>query len=396
MNLNDVIASIESSQPKDVKDVALLKATLIELRDMIGNAKTKDTIAKHVNMLLVKKKRGEDITSMLNTVIYGSPGVGKTKIGCKIAAIYYSLGLLKSGSKKQIPLNDMMDLQRNEYVVGFITLMTIFLLIWAPLQMIVQYIPTWAMIVLGVLIFFGVLYLMWLTSSKTGVKETNMASSAPDHRNIVEVVSREDFIGEYLGSTEPKTFNLLQRNQGKVLFIDEAYSLYNGHHDMYGMEALTVINRFMSEHPGEIIIIFAGYRKNLEEGIFRVQPGLPRRCMFHLEVFDYTADELFLIFESQIRAKGYQISDPVGSLKLFQDNYDAFPSFGGDCERCVEFCMMEQCSDNTENLEITLDQLARGIRTLRENNISRPKTSETISSRFDWVSALDQFRSQVV
>ena len=37
---------------------------------------------------------------MLHTVIYGPPGVGKTKVGSVLAKIWASLGLLKKENKK--------------------------------------------------------------------------------------------------------------------------------------------------------------------------------------------------------------------------------------------------------------------------------------------------------
>ena len=45
-----------------------------------------------------------------------------------------------------------------------------------------------------------------------------------------------------------ETESLLNDSLGKVLFIDEAYSLVNDEKDSFGREALTVLNRFMSEY----------------------------------------------------------------------------------------------------------------------------------------------------
>ena len=53
-----------------------------------------------------------------------------------------------------------------------------------------------------------------------------------------------------------------------MLFVDEAYSLYNGSNfspDMYGMECLTTINLYMSENPTKVIVIFAGYKDLLDK-----------------------------------------------------------------------------------------------------------------------------------
>ena len=82
--------------------------------------------------------------------------------------------------------------------------------------------------------------------------------------DIIRIVSREDFVGGFLGQTAIKTENLLKESLGKVLFIDEAYSLINDERDSYGYECLTTLNRFMSEHSSEIVIIFAGYKKGVK------------------------------------------------------------------------------------------------------------------------------------
>ena len=72
-------------------------------------------------------------------------------------------------------------------------------------------------------------------------------------------VDRSDFVGEYAGWTEAKTRTLLEESRGKVLFIDEAYNLVTDERDSFGKVALTALNKFMSENPDEIIVIFAGY-----------------------------------------------------------------------------------------------------------------------------------------
>src|SRR5205807_9799226 len=76
-----------------------------------------------------------------------------------------------------------------------------------------------------------------------------------DKDSNISIVSRADFVGEYQGFTATKTYNLLKNNlqQGKVTFIDEAYSLIHGDNDGFGMEALTTLNRFMSDHPEAIV-----------------------------------------------------------------------------------------------------------------------------------------------
>jgi hypothetical protein len=79
------------------------------------------------------------------------------------------------------------------------------------------------------------------------------------HKVKVRIVQRADLVAEYVGQTAPKTRKVLDECLYGVLIIDEAYSLYNGERDTFGEECITVINQYMSEHAGEIIIILIGY-----------------------------------------------------------------------------------------------------------------------------------------
>ena len=76
----------------------------------------------------------------------------------------------------------------------------------------------------------------------------------------INIVSRVDFVGGYLGQTAIKTRKLLEGSMGKVVFIDEAYALSHGTHDSYGHEALTELNRFMTENPRQL----SGYHSRLQ------------------------------------------------------------------------------------------------------------------------------------
>ncbi|GAG02572.1 unnamed protein product, partial [marine sediment metagenome] len=180
------------------------------------------------------------------------------------------------------------------------------------------------------------------TLGSSNSNSSNSSNSEMD-RSIIKVVSRKDFVAEYLGQTAIKTKKLLNANIGKVLFIDEAYSLYqNGSMggDMYGSEALTTLNLFMSENPNKIVVIFAGYEGLMKNGIFKSQPGLPRRCMWHFQCDGYNGNQLGDIFLLQLKKKDWRVNDVVGIKKMIIDNSSLFPSHGGDTERLIFYSQL--------------------------------------------------------
>jgi len=191
---------------------------------------------------------------------------------------------------------------------------------------------------------------------------------------MVSVVSRADFVDQYLGGTDKKTLKLLKKNLGKVLFVDEAYSLITGDRDMYGIEALTTLNLFMSQHPNEIIIIFAGYKDLIEEKIFTAQPGLKRRFMWNFSCEAYTPVELFEIFKLQAKNSGWKIEDNEKIFDFFKSNFSKFESFGGDTERVLFLSKLHQSKRLLKTMQgknkiLTLEDIKDGIARFSENQI---------------------------
>jgi DNA polymerase III delta prime subunit len=195
-----------------------------------------------------------------------------------------------------------------------------------------------------------------------------------DLTNFVKIVSRDDFVAGYLGQSALKTEKLLRESLGKVLFIDEAYSLVNDDKDSYGREAATVLNRFMSEHPQELIVIFAGYKDLMTETIFKYQPGLKSRCTWTFEIDGYTEKGLAEIFKSQINNSGWMIDTTIDLVKFFKKNIKDFQSYGRDTNRLVFYCKIcyAEMIFNTNGIHnklITKNILKSGIEYLKKNRI---------------------------
>ena len=121
-------------------------------------------------------------------------------------------------------------------------------------------------------------------------------------------VGRADLIARYEGQTADKVKNVFSTAKGKLLFIDEAYSLVEQWEGAYGDEAIDTIVQEMENHRDETIVVFAGYPKEMDE-FFDRNPGLRSRVPFRIEFSDYTADEMELISEMEARKRGFSIQD---------------------------------------------------------------------------------------
>ena len=109
--------------------------------------------------------------------------------------------------------------------------------------------------------------------------------------NKMVEVSRGDLIGGYQGQTAIKTREHLQAALGGVLFIDEAYSLKHGPNDNFGQEAIDEILKFMEDHRHDMVVIFAGYHKEMS-AFLETNSGLASRVPNTFDFEDYTSEEI--------------------------------------------------------------------------------------------------------
>ena len=124
---------------------------------------------------------------------------------------------------------------------------------------------------------------------------------------LVEV-TRADLVGRYTGHTAPLTNSVIESALGGVLFIDEAYSLYRGEQDSFGLEAIDTLVKGMEDHRDELVVILAGYTKEME-AFLTANSGLASRFPNKIEFPDYTAEELLQITHVQAKNKGYRLAE---------------------------------------------------------------------------------------
>lgn len=124
---------------------------------------------------------------------------------------------------------------------------------------------------------------------------------------LVEV-SRADLVGRYVGHTAPLTNQVIKSALGGVLFIDEAYSLYRGKDDSFGLEAIDTLVKGIEDNRDDLIVILAGYSIEMQE-FLTSNSGLKSRFPNIIDFPDYTGEELYEISVSIARSKGYTIDE---------------------------------------------------------------------------------------
>ncbi|MGD0239873.1 MAG: AAA family ATPase [Streptosporangiaceae bacterium] len=114
--------------------------------------------------------------------------------------------------------------------------------------------------------------------------------------DVVEA-HRADLVGEFLGATAIKTNELVDSALNRVLFIDEAYSLLNegdGQPDRFGQEAVQALLKRAEDNRDNLIIILAGYEKQMES-FLSSNPGLASRFATRLKFPGYSPAEMMAL-----------------------------------------------------------------------------------------------------
>ncbi len=123
-------------------------------------------------------------------------------------------------------------------------------------------------------------------------------------------VQRRDLVGEALGASANMTQNVLERARGGVLFIDEAYSLYQEQNNEFAQEAVDTIITFMEDNRDSTVIIFAGYPNQMQD-FLNMNPGLKSRIPNRFDFEDYTEEQIAQIGYRSLLNSDYTVSQQL-------------------------------------------------------------------------------------
>jgi SpoVK/Ycf46/Vps4 family AAA+-type ATPase len=183
--------------------------------------------------------------------------------------------------------------------------------------------------------------------------------------NVFKKATRSDLVGGYLGQTAIKTAAVIQSCLGGVLFIDEAYSLWdNGRdkQDAYAREAIDTLCEAMSCHKADLMVIIAGYQQEIEE-FLNANRGLESRFLWRHVLEPLTAEELAVIFDMKVAESGWKRQE--GSwVSWFTKNKAEFSGSGRCIEKLLSFVKMSHAKrvfGKETTREITVEDRNEGF-----------------------------------
>lgn len=116
---------------------------------------------------------------------------------------------------------------------------------------------------------------------------------------------RSGLVAGYVGQTALKVKETVERALGGVLFIDEAYALSpeNSVND-FGNEAIDTLVKLMEDHRDDLVVIVAGYTKEMQR-FLKANTGLYSRFNKFIIFSDYSEEELWQIMNSMATDAGF-------------------------------------------------------------------------------------------
>jgi len=202
-------------------------------------------------------------------------------------------------------------------------------------------------------------------------------------------VTRSDLVAGYLGQTALKTKDVIKEALGGVLFIDEAYSLGNPEkRDSFSKECIDTLCEALSDNKENLMVIIAGYEKELKECFFNYNQGLDSRFTWRFKTDEYTHEDLHKIFLKKVKDIGWEIDDNSNiSSEWFKKNKDCFRFYGRDIETLLSKTKIAHsrrvfCKSETEKKKLTVKDLDKGFEIYLKNDEIKNKKEEEERKRY--------------
>ena len=416
-SIGNFITELEKSDSKVKEyfgDCDKLIKNLKELNSVIGMAKLKGQIVKQIKTFISMKSMNiYNDKDRKHCLLLGPPGCGKTTVGKILCKIWVSIGFIGSG-RRNTKINSFNKLQdellRNQRkeindskqkVRESLEILTKFLAVNGSTDN-----------CLKVLIEnksriserdYSMLY-DYLTKIKTNI-DTSYAklaiinSKKSEHLSNVQIgessmettkdehlpfhcYNRNDVVSRYVGDTTHRTTKAMNEALDGVAYFDEAYNLCNdsmGMSDSYGRSALTTINQYMDEFSDRLIVVFAGYKDEIYNNLFKVQKGLESRFTQKFEIERYNSKELTQIFIQRLERSNWVLHLSNELTSLIHENMDCFEFQGRDMDTLALYTKNIMSEDvykyilkgqKTSNIITNIDVVRKAVVIFKENMIN--------------------------
>ena len=160
-------------------------------------------------------------------------------------------------------------------------------------------------------------------------------------------VTRSDLVVAGKGKTAERAADKFNQAIDNVLFIDEAYTLVNKNDpNDNGQEAIDELLKYMEDYRDRLIVIVAGYAKNMKDFI-AANAGLASRFKRNIIFENYNDLELYQIFYKMCRDSNYMIANDASTSikdackKVIEITGDKY-SNARDIRRFFESCIQYQ------------------------------------------------------
>ncbi|KAI3316732.1 P-loop containing nucleoside triphosphate hydrolase protein, partial [Xylariaceae sp. AK1471] len=202
----------------------------------------------------------------------------------------------------------------------------------------------------------------------------------------VVVKNPSDFVDSVIGGSEKQTKGILASTAGKVLVIDEAYSLYGGgsgygsYKDPFRMAVIDTIVAEVQSVPGDDrCVLLLGYKDQMEDMFQNVNPGLSRRfpisSAFNFEDFD--ANQLAQILDVKLKQHGFQATGEAKKVAMeMLDRARNRPNFGNAGE--IDIILNDTKARHMKRYSSGETKSAQVLEALDfDENFNRAQNSET-------------------
>ena len=142
-----------------------------------------------------------------------------------------------------------------------------------------------------------------------------------DKGHVVET-DRAGLVAGFVGQTAIQTDKMIKQAMDGILFVDEAYALKGNDND-FGHEAIDTILKRMEDNRERLVVVVAGYPKEMEAFISS-NPGLKSRFSRYFYFKDYSPEELVEIFKLFCTKAYLTLAKPAETklLALLQKYYE--------------------------------------------------------------------------